>query len=478
MIALSLNRRPARSARAERVSMLPQLAAKAQASGVETALRWHANETVSMTMRQGVLLANQRARSSGISARVFRNGAFGFAALPDDSADALDRALRRAAENAELAPRAGAQPLAPAAPGRGLFDYRRTDARKFTAAERVELFRTLDAAIAAKYPDLVTRDLNLTLFCSEKALATSGGAETFSAVPRVIFHVSLALEAKDGIVDLYDAIGGFGEIEDHLADVDSLLARIDALYDDLRRKAEGAFCEAGPQDVVLDSNVAGILAHEAVGHTCEADLVLAGSIAGDRLGQCVASEKITLGDFGGRGPDGRSSFAIHVDDEGTPCADTLLIEKGVLKTFMHNRDTAQRLGAAPAGNARAFAFSDEPLIRMRNTCILPGEDKLDDMIGAIEHGYYFRRATNGQADLTGEFMFGVNCGREIRNGKLGRAIRDTTISGVAFDMLKSVTHVGPTLSWSPSGWCGKKQPITVGMGGPAIKCRVHVGGRS
>jgi TldD protein len=89
-----------------------------------------------------------------------------------------------------------------------------------------------------------------------------------------------------------------------------------------------------------------------------------------------------------------------------------------------------------------------------------------------------KRATNGQADLTSEFMFGVNCGYEIRNGRLGRAIRDTTISGVAFDMLKTVTHVGDEFKWSGAGgWCGKKQPIAVGMGGPAIKCRVTIGGR-
>jgi TldD protein len=114
---------------------------------------------------------------------------------------------------------------------------------------------------------------------------------------------------------------------------------------------------------------------------------------------------------------------------------------------------------------------------MRNTAILPGTDRLNDMIGAVEHGYYFKRATNGQADWTSEFMFGINCGYEIRNGKLGRALRDTTISGIAFDMLKTVTHVGDELEWSVGGWCGKKQPISVGMGGPAIKCKLHVGGQ-
>jgi TldD protein len=457
--------------------MLHALAVKAQSSREDVVLRWHANETLSMSMRKGVLLANQRSRNSGFSARVFHQGAFGFAAVPDDCAGAVDKVLALAAENAELPPRAGAHELASAAPGKGAFDYRLAGRTKMTAAERVEIFRALDAAIAAKYPDLVNRDLGLTAFCSEKALATSGGAETFSATPRVIFGVNLALQANDGIVELHDSLGGLGEIEDYFSDLPAILARIDALYEDLRQKAAGAFCEAGAHEVVLDSNVAGILAHEAIGHTCEADLVLAGSVAGNCLGQQVASEKITLGDYGGRGPDGRSSFAIHVDDEGAPCEDVALIENGVLKNFLHSRDTAQRLGAAPTGNARAFAFTDEPLIRMRSTAILPGSDRLEDMIGGIENGYYFRRATNGQADLTGEFMFGIDCGREIRNGKLGRAIRDTTISGVAFDMLKTVTHVGDTLSWSPSGWCGKKQPITVGMGGPAIRCTINVGGR-
>jgi TldD protein len=114
---------------------------------------------------------------------------------------------------------------------------------------------------------------------------------------------------------------------------------------------------------------------------------------------------------------------------------------------------------------------------MRNTAILPGVDRLDDMIAAVDRGYYLMRASNGQADWTSEFMFGITRGYEIRNGKLGRAIRDTTISGVAFDMLKTVTHVGDTLRWMEGAWCGKKQLIPVGMGGPALKCRITLGGQ-
>ena len=114
---------------------------------------------------------------------------------------------------------------------------------------------------------------------------------------------------------------------------------------------------------------------------------------------------------------------------------------------------------------------------MRNTVILPGTSKLEQMIESIDDGYFFTKTGNGQADSTGEFMFGIDMGYEIKNGKLGRPIRSTTISGVAFEMLKTVTMLSDDISWVSTGMCGKKQAIPVGMAGPAIKCKVNVGGR-
>jgi TldD protein len=144
---------------------------------------------------------------------------------------------------------------------------------------------------------------------------------------------------------------------------------------------------------------------------------------------------------------------------------------------MHSRDTAQKLNGQALGNGRAYNFNDEPLVRMRNTAIVPGSSKLEDMIASVEDGYYLIQPSNGQADTTSEFMFGVTLGYEIKNGKLGRAIKDTTISGVAFDVLQSITMISDDMSWSCAGMCGKKQPIPVGMGGPAIKCKINIGGR-
>jgi TldD protein len=84
---------------------------------------------------------------------------------------------------------------------------------------------------------------------------------------------------------------------------------------------------------------------------------------------------------------------------------------------------------------------------------------------------------NGQADSTSEFMFGVTLGYEVKKGKIGKAILDTTISGVAFDMLKTVSMISDEMTWMSAGTCGKKQPMTVGMGGPAIKCSINIGGK-
>ncbi|HIO40301.1 MAG TPA: TldD/PmbA family protein, partial [Candidatus Marinimicrobia bacterium] len=138
---------------------------------------------------------------------------------------------------------------------------------------------------------------------------------------------------------------------------------------------------------------------------------------------------------------------------------------------------AQHFETQPDGNARAYAFSDEPLIRMRNTAFVPGTSSLDEMISSIDDGYYLTKSSNGQADSTSEFMFGIAMGYEIKNGEIGRAIKETTISGIAFDVLKTVDMISEEMSWSAGGMCGKKQWIPVGMGGPAIKCKVNIGGR-
>ena len=278
-------------------------------------------------------------------------------------------------------------------------------------------------------------------------------------------------------VELSRAFGGEGTFDLNFTDPAVLYPEIDRLYERLMQKREGVYADAGMHTVILGGEMTGMLSHEAVGHTVEADLVLGGSVAAHCLHQQVASELVTLSDFAHTAFGRRCPLPVFADDEGTPARDVTLIENGILVGYMNDRASAVRFGMEPCGNARAWLFSDEPLIRMRNTAIHPGRDKLEDMIASVDDGYYLISSLNGQADTTGEFMFGVSMGYEIKKGKLGRALLDTTISGVAFEMLKTVDMISDQVEWECAGFCGKKQPMPVGLGGPALRCRVMIGGR-
>jgi TldD protein len=341
----------------------------------------------------------------------------------------------------------------------------------------IDFLKDIDDYIQKKYPNLTSRTIVLAGLDMEKSLLTSSGSTSYSMTPRGIMYVSLSMENNGELVELMDVFGGLGQLEDHFLDPTQFYADIDSLADHLSRKADGVYSDAGMKDVILDADLAGILAHEAIGHTTEADLVLGGSVAREYMGRQVASELVTLIDYANSVEGKTCPVPVYIDDEGTPSEDTVIIKDGELKSFMHNKDSARHFETTPTGNARAYAFSDEPLIRMRNTAIKPGTNTLEEMIAAIDDGYYLMKSSNGQADSTSEFMFGVPLGYEIKGGKLGNAIKDTTISGVAFDVLKTIDMISSDMTWSSGGMCGKKQWIPVGMGGPAIKCQVKIGGR-
>ncbi len=425
------------------------------------------------------MTANSVSASSGLSARVVKNGAYGFASAAGYAPEAVAEVVAAAADNArfldakERLNRPGFGFVAPVTRRDNLDCEDQTEPK-----EIIGFLAELDAYVAAHCPKLVSRFVSANCLGMEKLLRTSDGVFSHSLTPRSIVSVALTAEGEDGApVELYEPFGAFGSFRQVFAGPAALYEKIDALYEQLMQKREGVYADAGCKQAVLHPDLAGILAHEAVGHTVEADFVLSGSVGGPYFGKRVASELVTLVDYANTALGKRCPVPVYVDDEGTPAEDAVLIRDGILVGYMHNKESAAHFGHKPQGNARAFAFSDEPLIRMRNTCIVPGRDRLADMIASIDDGYYFTKTGNGQADATGEFMFGVNMGYEIKKGKLGRALRDTTISGVAFEVLKTVDMLSDDLSWSCSGMCGKKQMIPVGMGGPAVKVRINVGGR-
>lgn len=440
--------------------------------------RQHELRKTRMVMIDGNLTANSETIEGGSSARVFNKGYWGFASAPSMDAEAFARVAAKAVDNARCMSRFGQQPALemPLASYRGEHAYR--GRAPMAQKECLELMEGINAYCKQKYPTLKSATFILHQEAHEKRLATSNGSEGLASINRAACYILLTAEDQHGRpVELMEAISGRGNLADLQLSIARIAPVIDALYEHLQAKRLAVAPRGGEHTIIIAPPLAGMLAHEAMGHPCEADLVLGGSITGHLVGKPVASPLVTMVDLANSYNGEELMIPVYVDDEGTEAVDVTLIENGIMRNFMSSRETAGKLGIKATGNARAYNFNDEPLVRMRNTAIMPGHSKLEDMISEVEDGYYLLKTGNGQADSTTEFMFGVTLAYEIKNGKLGNAISDTTVSGTAINMLKTVDAVSDDMYWECNGYCGKKQPMVVSMGGPALRAKAHLGGQ-
>lgn len=239
-------------------------------------------------------------------------------------------------------------------------------------------------------------------------------------------------------------------------------------------KAEPA--PAGTYQVVLSSSAGGTMIHEACGHGLEADLVeKGGSVYRGKIGQKVASELITVVDDGTL-PGKRGTTGI--DDEGVPSQRVVLIEKGILKGYLHSRKTAKKFGVMPTGNGRRESFRYLPIPRMRNTMVLPGKDDPEDIIKSVKRGILIKKMGGGQVDITsGDFIFNCPEAYLIEDGKQGKALRGATLIGNGPKVLESIDMVGNDLGFEV-GTCGKDgQGVPVSDAQPTVRIpEIVVGG--
>jgi len=447
------------------------------ASNAYLETRRHELRKMRMSMVDGNLTANLRSTQGGVSARAYIDGYWGFASTPEHGAQALERVRRSAADNARAMAGFGTRQVL-ALPGAHQRGEQAAHGRApLTAAECGERLAALHAHCMQRYAGLRSTRLMIADEDHVKQLETAGGALALARIQRAAVYVTLVAEDGDGApLELGEIVSGIGSLADIDWSLQTLSPRLDRLHEHLQAKRHAVPARGGEHVVVLAPELTGMLAHEAMGHPCEADAVLSGAVTASLQGQRVASELVSMVDLAHHWNGQELMCPVYVDDEGTPAEDVTMIDRGVLRQFMHSRETAARMGLPPSGNARAYGPDDEPLVRMRNTAVLPGRSSLAQMIAEVDDGYLLLKTSNGQADATTEFMFGVNLAYEIRSGKLGAAVRDTTVSGSALKVLQSVDAVGGEMEWSCNGYCGKKQPMVVSVGGPALRARAHLGG--
>jgi TldD protein len=439
------------------------------------------NEKVTKNFQAKNGISNEALSSSkiGVGIRVIRNGAWGFASTSELTIESLEKTLRNAEIAAEKIGERSIRKV-PNLPTSLLVkgDYFE---EKLVAPKTDDLIGHVlktESILKKQSPLLSMTSCTVKYMQDEKWIATTDGASVHKCnVYTDYYMLSVASKDNEMAMSMFTkGIQGYPNDVFCSVDIEQTTAKLAKITVD---KISAPFVTGGMHIVILKPPMVGLLSHEAIGHTVEADFVMSGSIAAGKVGKKVASEMITLVDAGPAKVCGSSAVGcIEVDDEGIEAQETKIIENGIMKSYLHNRETAEIFGVEPTGNSRAWSHTDLPIIRMRNTYIESGKSSLEEMIEATKEGYLIDGAGNGQADSNAEFMFGCEEIYEIRDGKVGKLMKEATLSGQAFDVLSSVDMVGNDFRFDMgTGFCGKGQPAKVDGGGPSIRCQAMMGGK-
>ena len=318
----------------------------------------------------------------------------------------------------------------------------------------------------------VERSISLVTYYVQKDMVVTDKCvnKNYQLVSFLLLQISL--EENDKKITINRLTGWNGNVED--ANRDAITSFFKESYCMLQDRKNTVPVKAGKKDIILSCKMTGILVHEAIGHIAEADNILAGSVAKNLLGKKVCSSKINITDFANHYRGKELAVPIYYDDEGNKAQDVEIIKSGIFTQLMTDYYTSYMFKINSSGNARASVYSDQPLVRMRNTAMLPGDDDIFDMVASIQDGYYIADGVSGQSDLSGDFNIIPSVVYEIKNGKIGKAVESCRLTGNCFDVLNSISMVSNRFDWY-MGMCMKEQELVVSNGGPDIKCVMQIG---
>jgi TldD protein len=304
----------------------------------------------------------------------------------------------------------------------------------------------------------------------QKWFASSEGSRIFQESTRVQLFVDIVAKEGGTYCPSSESLGHTGGLE--LFDETSPTTLGKKAADKAIKLLSAKAPPSGSFRVILHPTICATLLHEAIGHPLEADLAMEGGGFGNYVDKSVMSKLVTIYDDGS--VKGGLGF-LPYDDEGVKSNHTILVEKGVLKSFMHDRTSAASMKAPATGNAHAWDYSVEPLIRQTNIGIEPGDFTVEEMTEDIEEGLFIEGTFGGQADANADFTFGFQNAYWIRKGKLSEMMRGANLSGNAISVFKTIDAVSKEAVLRP-GACGKGQFAIQGRIVPAVRCEIMVGG--
>lgn len=334
--------------------------------------------------------------------------------------------------------------------------------------EKLEVVRNLYKVASAKDKRLINTQVRYSDSRIERVFANSEGSVMRQVVTRSgMFLLPIAREG-DKIKADYTSIGGTGGYE--------LIEGID--FEDVAEKTVKSTIEllnaktppSGEFPVVVDNQMAGLIAHESFGHGLEADQVIRDrSYLSESVGKEVASEQTTIIDSSGY--RGWGSYVF--DDEGVPAKENVLVDKGIMKGFLHDRLTASALKGELTSSSRTESFLTKHFIRMSNTYFSPGDATLDELLEPIGRGVMLVHGSFGMEDpLGGGIQCSSNKGYLIEHGRLTTPLTEVSLSGSVLDLLKGIEIAGKDFGIA-RGTCGKgsEDYVPVGSGGGAIRIK-------
>jgi TldD protein len=396
------------------ISYLKEILAHVPADYAE--LRYHDRRVNAVAVRKGEPEAAQANHLAGVGVRLLDAGRWGFSSTPGSKRADIMRAIGDAATAAKA-----------------MSKRKKTLAKAKLAKGE---FRPPVEAKARRSKKVVSASSAYIEYLDKKAIVTSDGAAALITDAKPEFRITVVAKEGTNMVTASEFAGVTGGWKD-LWRYGAAEEIVEKAVKRAQRLLSAEFPKGGRMKVILSPEMVGLIAHEAIGHTVEADFVLSGAITKGKIGQRVASELITLADSGPSVHIQGASGTLLVDDEGVMTERTVIIENGILKSYLHNRESAASFGVAPTGNARAYEYSDEPIIRMRNTYIEPGKMSLAELLASTDRALLLEGAGGGQADANAEFMFGVQEATLIEKGKRKKTFRGVTISGNAFTAASS-----------------------------------------
>ena len=402
----------------------------------------------------------------GFGLRVVAGEATGYA----HASELTNAAIARAAETASQAKRGYSGSLAPSPrpTNRRLYaPVDPTETPDFVA--KTSLLAEIDAYCRAKDPRVVQVSASLSGARKEVDILRPGG-ETFNDVrPLVRLNVSITLEENGRRESASAGAGGRAPYEEWIRP-ERWKGLVERAFQKAEVNLQSVPAPAGEMEVVLGPGWPAVLLHEAVGHGLEGDFNRKGtSVYSGQIGEQVAAKGVTVIDDG-TFENRRGSLSI--DDEGTETQRNVLIEDGILKGYMQDRQNARLMGVAPTGNGRRESYDAQPMPRMTNTFMTGGNDDPEEIVKSIKDGIWAVDFGGGQVDITsGNFVFQCTEAYKVENGKIIAPVKNATLIGHGPTALQKVSMIGNDFAMDDGvGVCGKGgQSVPVGVGQPTVK---------